>query len=84
MIYILFSLIFFILIFAFFAKNMRKDSSYMSKEEAKEILGVHDLATKEDITTAFNTLMKKNHPDVGGSKYLAQKIIIAKKTLIDE
>ncbi len=56
----------------------------MTKKEAAEILGVNEKATKDEIKQAFNTQMKKNHPDVGGSKYLAQKIIIAKKTLLDK
>ncbi len=84
MIYIILSLILLIILFSYFTKNMRPTNQQMSKSEAREVLGVGESATKEDIISTFNTLMKKNHPDVGGSKYLAQKIIIAKKTLIDE
>ena len=62
----------------------RSDSNNdrMSRKEAREILGVSDKATQKEIKVAFNNLMKKNHPDKNGSKYLAQKIIQAKKTLI--
>lgn len=63
---------------------MNDDHSKMTVAEAREILGIDENATKDEIKTAFNHLMKKNHPDVGGSKYLAQKLIIAKKTLVDE
>lgn len=84
MIYIILSLILLIILFSYFAKNMKPTNQKMSKSEAREVLGIEESATKEDVISAFNTLMKKNHPDVGGSKYLAQKIIIAKKTLIDE
>lgn len=66
---------------------LKKDSNTISKmteSEAREILGVADNADAKEIKKAFNQQMKKNHPDVGGSKYLAQKIIIAKKTLLGE
>jgi len=54
----------------------------MTMQEARDVLGVTNDASEEEIKTAYKEQMKKNHPDVGGSKYLAQKIISAKKTLI--
>jgi len=54
----------------------------MPKEEACEILGVTRHASKEEINQAFKKLMLINHPDKGGSKYIADKIIKARQTLL--
>jgi len=60
------------------------NANYMSIEEAKQILGVKNSASKEEILSSFKKLMLVNHPDKGGSSYLAAKIIQAKKTLLNE
>ena len=58
------------------------DSVEMSRQEALEILGLDESATKEDIVEAHRTMVQRNHPDRGGSTWVTARINRAKDVLL--
>jgi len=53
----------------------------MTRREAALILGVREAAAAERVRAAHRKLMIANHPDAGGSPYLASKVNEAKEML---
>lgn len=54
----------------------------MTRKEAHLILGLREGASKESIREAHRKLMRLNHPDNGGSTFIATKVNEAKDYLL--
>lgn len=55
----------------------------MTEDEALEVLGLEPSATEAQIREAHRTLMKRLHPDQGGTNYLASRVNQAKDVLLN-
>ena len=59
-----------------------RNSAVMSREEALEVLGLEEGASPKEIRAAHHRLMKRLHPDQGGTTFLATKVNQAKDVLL--
>ncbi len=59
-----------------------RNDSAMSRAEAYRVLGLEEGASEEEIRAAHRKLILQNHPDKGGTSYLAAKINEAKDMLL--
>ena len=67
----------------FFSKKTESvNFKKMDREEALEILGLDRKATKDEIIERYNKLIKKNHPDLGGSEWITKRINKARDILL--
>ena len=62
--------------------DIKNSPGPMSESEAREILGVSKNAKEEEIETAYKNLMKKIHPDSGGSDWMTKKLNAARDKLL--
>lgn len=54
----------------------------MSRNEALQVLGLPESATRDEITAEYRRLMKQLHPDRGGTDYLAAQVNEARRVLL--
>ena len=63
-------------------RDFKKNHDKINKNMALEILGLTETASKDDILKKYQDLMKKNHPDKGGSEWITKKLNQARETLL--
>jgi hypothetical protein len=63
-------------------RDRARRTSRMSEDEAYEVLGLPRGAARDDVVRSHRTLMKKLHPDQGGSTDLAARVNEAKEVLM--
>ena len=56
----------------------------MARAEALDILGLQEGATADEIEAAYKTLIVKNHPDQGGTDWLAARLNEARDILLND
>ena len=56
----------------------------MPVEDARRLLGVGESASLEEIRAAHRRLIARVHPDAGGSAELAERVNLARDTLVAE
>ncbi|MBT8138612.1 MAG: DnaJ domain-containing protein [Gammaproteobacteria bacterium] len=64
--------------------KQRENSGNIDEHEAREILGVTENASRQEIIEAHRRLIQKLHPDRGGNDYLASRINRAKDILLKQ
>ena len=71
------------LLWAAWRRTQVKTSS-MSAEDARRLLGVTESASLAEIRDAHRRLIARVHPDKGGSAELANRVNVARDTLVAE
>lgn len=66
------------------AESGASGSGEMSRQEAYEVLGIAPGASREEILEAWRRLIKRVHPDSGGSAFLTNKLNSARYVLLGE
>ena len=56
----------------------------MTVSEAREVLGVDATASREEIEAAYRDLIVKNHPDHGGTDWIAAQLNQARDILLND
>ena len=56
----------------------------MTVAEARDVLGVDAAASREEIETAYRDLIVKNHPDHGGTDWIATQLNQARDILLND
>ncbi|MDB5671088.1 MAG: molecular chaperone DnaJ [Alphaproteobacteria bacterium] len=65
-------------------RRRKLEPAPMPVEDARRLLGVGADATLEEIRAAHRRLIARVHPDIGGSQELANRVNIARDTLVAE
>ena len=65
-------------------RRKRKGPKPMPVEDARRLLGLTETASLDDIRSAHRRLISKVHPDLGGSAELAERVNVARDTLVAE
>ena len=65
-------------------QNSHHNAATIDRSQALDILGLTDPVTREEIKEAHRRLMLANHPDRGGSTFLATQINEAKDFLLED
>jgi hypothetical protein len=65
-------------------RTRRARAAKMPVEDARRLLGVDENASLADIRAAHKRLIQKVHPDSGGSAELANRVNVARDTLVAE
>ena len=65
-------------------RRSRRGPMPMPVEDARRLLGVGESASLDEIRTAHRRLIARVHPDTGGSAELAERVNVARDTLVAE
>ena len=65
-------------------RNAAQRGKTMGRAEALEILRLQEGATTDEIEAAYKALIVKNHPDQGGTDWLAARLNEARDILLDD